>query len=71
MRNILLLTKKDDISKLVNSDIDQLVYMPVPNHEEWRIDMLHELIEVKWGDGEIMNFEDNEIDNIITDICTI
>ena len=44
--------------------------MPVPKHEEWRIDMIHELIEVKWGEVEIVDFTDNEIDDIIAEICT-
>ena len=44
--------------------------MPVPNHEELRIDMINELIEVKLGDGEITNFEEDEAGNIIADMCT-
>ena len=70
LRNILLLTTKEDISQLLTSDINQIVYMPVPRHEEWRIDMIQELIEVKWGEVEIVDFTDNEIDNIIAEICT-
>ena len=70
LRNIMLLTTKDNIAKLVNSDITEIVYMPVPDHEGWRIDMLQELIDVKWGDTEITNLEENEIDDIIAEICT-
>ena len=33
--------------------------MPVPNHEESRIDMINEFIEVKLGDGDV-----------IADMCT-
>ena len=61
---------KDYISKLVNSEINQILYMPVPNHEESRIDMINELIEVKLGDGEITNFEENETGDVIADMCT-
>ena len=61
---------KDYISKLVNSEINQILYMPVPNHEEWRINMINEFIEVKLGDGEITNFEENEIGDIIAGMCT-
>ena len=70
LRNILLLTNKDDISQLVNSDVTKLVYMPVPDHEIWRVEMLKELIEVKWGDVTIDNLEENEINEIIEELCT-
>ena len=70
LRNILLLTRKDDISEIFESDIQQMIYMPVPNHEEWRIEMLKELIDVKWGDATIDYFDDREITEIIEEICT-
>ena len=69
MRNILLLTNKDDISQLQNSDITRIVYMPVPDNEMWRIEMLKELIEVKWGDVVIDNFEEGEINEMIEELC--
>ena len=31
--------------------------------------MVQGLIDVKWGDTEITNFEENEIDDIIAEIC--
>ena len=69
LRNILLLTNKDDISQLQNSDITRIVYMPVPDNEMWRIEMLKELIEVKWGDVVIDNFEEGEINEMIEELC--
>ena len=47
-----------------------MIYMPVPNQEEWRIEMLKELIDVKWGDATIDYFDDREITEIIEEICT-
>ena len=70
LRNILLLTKKDDISQLVYSDISEFVYMPVPDHEKWRIEMVNELIEVKWGKAAIDNFDEPEINEIMNELCT-
>ena len=43
--------------------------MPVPDHEIWRVEMLKELIEVKWGDVTIDNLEENEINAIIEELC--
>ena len=70
LRNILLLTSKDDISELVPSDVDQMVYQPVDPSDMWRTSMLKELIDVKWGQAVVENLSDSEIDDIIEDICT-
>ena len=43
--------------------------MPVPDNEMWRIEMLKELIEVKWGDVVIDNFEEGEINEMIEELC--
>ena len=64
------MTSKDDISELVPSDIDQMVYRPVDPNDEWRLNMLKELIDVKWGQAVVENLSDSEIDDIIEDICT-
>ena len=47
LRNILLMSSKDDISDLTRTDINSMVYMPVQDHNKWRINMLEELINVK------------------------
>ena len=70
LRNILLLTSKDDISDLVPSDVSKMEYQPVNANDEWRISMVKELIDVKWGQAVIGNLSDSEVDDIIEDICT-
>ena len=70
LRNILLLTTKDDISDLVPSDVSQMEYQPVNATDEWRITMVKELIDVKWGQAVIENLSYEEIDDIIEDICS-
>ena len=69
LRNILLLTSKDDISDISHSDIREMQYKPAPDHEVWRINMLKELIDVKWGDLAIQHLEDTEINEIIDELC--
>ena len=39
--------------------------MPLPDHEKWRIEMVKELIEVKWGKLAIDKFDEAEINKII------
>ena len=70
LRNILMLTTKDDISDLVPSDVLQMEYHPVNANDEWRITMVKELIDVKWGQAVIENLSHREIDDIIEDICS-
>ena len=33
------MTTKDNISELVPSDIHEMLYIPVAEHEEWRIEL--------------------------------
>ena len=44
--------------------------MPIPDNEEWRIEMVNELIEVKWGKVSIDYFEEAEINEIMNELCT-
>ena len=70
LRNILLMTNKDDILELIPADIQQMKYFPVADHDKWKIPMVMELINVKWGEALIDNLSNSEIDDIIEDICT-
>ena len=44
--------------------------MPLPDHEKWRIEMVKELIEVKWGKVAIDNFDKADIIEIMNELCT-
>ena len=44
--------------------------MPVPEQNEWKVDMLSELINVKWGEVVIEGSEAEEIDAVIEEIST-
>ena len=70
LRNILLLTRNYDISKLVPHDALEIQYEPIQKENEWKIDMTKELIDVKWGEAGIENFSTTEIDDILEHICT-
>ena len=70
LRNILLISTKDDLSQLTRSDIKNMEYMPVPEQSEWKINMLSELINVKWGEAVIEGFEAEQIDALIEEIST-
>ena len=70
LREILLLTDKNDISELGPLDSQNIKYKVVPPGEEWRIDFLKELINVRTGDLQVNGFTEAEINSIIGDICS-
>ena len=64
------MTRKDNISELVPEDVSQMEYKPVTADNDWRISMVKELIDVKWGQAVNDNLSSIEIDDILEDICT-
>ena len=64
------MSSKDDISDLTRTDIYSMVYMPVPDQDKWRINMLEELINIKWGELLIEEYEAEHIDYMINEIST-
>ena len=70
LRNILLLTQKYDILKLVPVDALGIQYEPILDENKWKIDMTKELIDAKWGEASIENFSMDEIDELLEYICT-
>ena len=70
LRNILLLSNKDDVSKLTHTEVRNMIYMPVPEQNEWKVNILDELINVKWGEAVIEGFEAEHIDAVIEELCT-
>ena len=45
-------------------------FVPVPEEDVWKINLVKELIDVKWGEASIANFSTDEIDEILEQICT-
>ena len=70
LRKIMLLLEKETTASLVNSDASEIVYAPVPLTETWRINFVHELIDIKSGEFEVQGFSYEEINDILKDICS-
>ena len=47
-------------------------YAPVPEGDKWRIDVVKDLLEVKWNIAEIENMETNsdELDELLKILCS-
>ena len=70
LRNILLMSRKDDIDQLSRADVQHMIYMPVTEQDRWKLSIVKELIDVKWGESVVEGFDDEEINAIIEELCT-
>ena len=58
-------------SNLVAADIKKnMVYFPVPAGQEWRVDMIKEILHVRNGDLLLENFEHEERKAMLKHLCT-
>ena len=48
---------------------EKLKYFRVPGTEEWRLPILSELLKIREKKLELNNFEPNEVEEMITDLC--
>ena len=60
---------KTRVEDLVSSD-SKVVFKEVPNGQTWRINAVQEIIEVQNNSLEITGFDSEEIQTILTWICT-
>ena len=49
-----------------------LKYAPCPDHDKWRVQVVKDLLEVKWNTSEIENIEisNDENDDILKTLCS-
>ena len=66
----LLMSRKDDIDQLSRADVKYMIYMPVTEQDRWKLNIVNELIDVKWGESVVEGFDDEEINAIIEELCT-
>ena len=69
LRNILLLTDKPDVRKLVPNDAYQVKYHPIISQEEWRLPFIHEIIEAKNDQINILNIGNDDLDEMLDALC--
>ena len=70
LRNILLLTKKTDVHQLVPNDALDIPYHPISSVEEWRVPFIKELIDAKNDQLNILNIVGDDLDEMLTALCT-
>ena len=65
----MLLCNLDTISSIKNSDIDEIKYAEIPENEKWRISLIHELLDIRHGKLEAPGMTQQNITDILDDIC--
>ena len=68
-RNIRKLRLESNAMQLSDIDIEKVPYREVPEGDQWKIDMVNEIIEMKSGRMEVTNFALGEINDICKFLC--
>ena len=69
LRQIMLETGKTDIHQLGDVKIDDIKYHPVRNEDKWKISVVQECIDAKFGKLNIDGFSVEELDEICSHLC--
>ena len=69
-RNIMLLVGKTSITTVKKDDADKIKYFPIEEDDCWKVDAIKELIDVKNSILEVPGFEINELNEILSHLCT-
>jgi hypothetical protein len=70
LRNIMLLTGKDNIEEVKEMDVADVDYAPVIQEDLWKIQMVMELIDVRDGQLKLENLSNEELEDTLEIVCT-
>ncbi len=69
LRSIRDLVGKNTIDELCPCDADNIIYCETPPEQLWKVNLLHELIDIKNEECFLDNFKQREINAMIINIC--
>ena len=70
LRKILLLVGKHTIEEISIKDLDRYEYCPVQPGDEWKVNMVRELIEVRENNLNVEHFTAEELEEVLEHLCT-
>ena len=70
LKNIMLLVGKTSVDKVEKKDAENIHYHTLENEDIWKVDAIKEIIEVKSRRLEISDFDNDELEDILTYLCT-
>ena len=66
----MLLVGKTAVEDVNVDDADKISYFKVKEEDKWRVLMTKEIVEAKASKVEVPGFEDEELEEILSYICT-
>ena len=69
LRNILLMTDKTSIHQLVPNDATIMKYHQMNEPELWKISIIEEMIEMKNGNMQRIEFDNDEMEELLEYLC--
>ena len=69
LKRILILTKKTKVEDITSKDIEDIEYAKMCQEEKWRIEMIKELTDIKFGQLELDGFSNEECEEILNFAC--
>ena len=70
LRRILLLTKKTKVEDITEKDIENIESDEISDDNMWRVDIIREITDLKFGQVMIDGFSIEECDEILQYACT-
>ena len=70
-RNMRKLSLEYDVHRIDNIDVNQQPYIDIPTGDEWKINVVQEMMEIKSGQLQVDDFSLKEVDEICRDICIV
>ena len=70
MRNIMLLLGKSKVEDVQYHDHASLSYFKLKDDENWKVAMIKEIVEIKFGDREVHGFNLDEVTAMLDQLCT-
>jgi hypothetical protein len=70
LRNIMILVGKTSVDEVNVGDVESISYFNLSEDQKWKISHIQEIINAKAGNLEIPGFEFEELETILSHLCT-
>ena len=70
LRRILLLVKRSKIEEITKEDVENIEYAKLEDDDCWRVNLIKEITNVKFGQVEVEGFSSDECEEILQFACT-
>ena len=70
LRHIMIKAKKNFIKDLNPFEDGDLSFCEIPDSEKWRVGLIHEITDVKFGSSTVNGFSHEELNDILSSVCS-